>query len=225
MCTPEETELISEGIKLSRMAARTALQDVPKGRFSKYGFWTLFKTQANVVKVQQILQNLATMPPMPHLWRGAADQTTSPVFICLSEDIKEEALKASLQRCKALRESAFLFRNTAFIMLCPAYFRYPLAPRRPEKLRQYCPTLQHNRYFGEHRKFIKFQFQVLLHELVHFYLGPEDIHNAVAPEGVGETYELNEIVVQRAAHARLTPNAYSYYVACKLDADLYPWLT
>jgi len=224
-CTPDETELIREGIKLSQAAAREALQDVPKGRFSKFGFWTLFKTQANVVKVQRILENLAAMPPMPHLWRDAADQTSSPVFVCLSEDTEDELLQNSLRRCKVYRkEPAYRLENTAFIILCPPYFRYPLAPRRPEKQRKYCPTLQHNQYVGEHRKLINYQFQVLLHQLVHFYLGPEDVYNAVRAEVLKETYELNGIVAQRAAHARLTPNAYSYYVACKLDPGRCPQL-
>ncbi|MCJ1251957.1 hypothetical protein MMC30_009195 [Trapelia coarctata] len=207
-CTPEETELIKEGLRLGQIAAREALQDVGKGRYSKYGFWALFKSQNNALKVQQMLKNLATLPPMPHIHRDGLDQTSSPVFVCASEDRTEELMKESWQRCKDHgKEAGHNVRGTAHIVLCPQYFQVPVGPD-PQKNEDFCPTLRNNRYFGLYRRLRHFQFNVLLHKLVHFYLGEEDRFNIV-----GETYKLNRIVGQSPQDSRRTPTAYAFYIA------------
>jgi len=207
-CTPEETESIKEALRVGQIAAREALRDVTKGRHSKYGFWALFKSQFNVLKVQQMLRNLSTIPPMPHIYRNAPDETTSPVFLCVT-DSPEPLIQVSWRRCQDDRtDIAHYARATAYIELCPRYFQKPVAPD-PQKNGDFCPTVRKNQYSGSCHKLLQSQSQVILHELVQFYLGKDD---TILDE---EEYDLNNIVGQSPQAARLTPRAYEYYIACE----------
>lgn len=219
-CNAKETESIRGALRVGRIIADEAATDAANGRFSKYGFWALFKSGRP--KVQQMLHNLATLPPMPHVERLGVNQTSSPVFVCASEIFKRktEFWQVIWQKCidqkihrKTKREGiAYQILGGPYIFLCPSFFAQPeLVGPNPRLFGKGCPVVRENKYFDPHiaTSAMATQTSILLHELVHFYLGPENLPSEK------EVYELNQIVGQRAIDSQRTPAAYQYYFACK----------
>lgn len=209
-CTPRETRSIKRALNQGQMAVHQALADIPNGRYSHYGLWALFKSNENFSQVRQMLQDLVVLKPMPNVYRNLVKQASSPVIVCISKDHEVGPIRSWWEICHTHKATtAFYALTSAGILLCPLFFRLPVAPE-PEKSAILCPIVRKNRYVGSSRELYAFQSYTLLHELIHFYLGDENL----ASKAGHETYEPNALVALSAPDVRRNPRAYEYYITC-----------
>ncbi|MCJ1245549.1 hypothetical protein MMC30_002753 [Trapelia coarctata] len=220
-CTPRQTESVKKALKQGQLSVQKALADIPNGEYSKYGLLAMFKNNHNFAKVQQMLEDLAILKPMPKAMRNLVHQASSPVFVCVSKGHEmvgrsaeeQGAMDIWYERCKPKGHSAKYALTTAYIFLCPRFFRYPVTPE-PAKSAILCPVVRKNKYLGDFQELFMFQSYVLLHELVHFYLGDDNL----APET--ETYRPKNLVALSALDSRRSPRAYECYISFPSAAQL-----
>ena len=218
-CTPKQTRSIERALQQGRVAAQGALEDIHNGLRSRYGLRAMFKSNENVAKVKQMLQNLVILRPMANVMRDDIKNrvTSSPVFVCLTKGSEVDGLSTEEQKsmdhlyntCLNNTSYAMALEPTAHIVLCPIFFRFLVAPPPTKSAAIFCPIVPGNKYRGNFDQLFTFQSYFLLHELIHFYLG-EANH---PPEE--EVYDANGLVSLNAAESLKNPRAYEYYITCK----------
>lgn len=217
-CTPKEARSVEKALQQGQLAVQKALVDIHNGQQSRYGLWAMFKSNDNIPKVKQMLQDLVVLKPMPNVLRNEAQQASSPVFLCVSKGSEVVGSHAEAKKymdtwyeeCKHNKKSVAMYVVTAaYIFLCPNFFRHSVAPPPTKSAAIFCPIVQKNTYRGNFEQLLFFQSYTLLHELIHFYLGDKN-----GPP-VLETYGPNNLVSLSAAYSWRNPRAYEYYITCK----------
>lgn len=81
-----------------------------------------------------------------------------------------------------------------------------------EPTRENCPRVIHNRFVGDGASLSDYKTYILIHEMVHFYLGAESLTpNSYPPE----KYQLNECVALDQTTSLRNPSNYQNYIASK----------
>jgi len=218
-CTPTEAQSVKAALQYGRFTAEKALVDIRNGQHSKHGLRALFKNNYNFARVSWHLHDLATLTPMPNVYRNKVEQESSPVFVCVSRGREmnwgdaavKEPMDQYYELCKIENVPGLYMWKHPYIFLCPLFFHYPIAPE-PARSGITCPHVWKNKYVGIVERLVNSQASVLLHELTHFYLRKENV-----PPGT-ETYKANELVSLNVPDSWRNPAAYEYYIACRSRA-------
>ena len=105
--------------------------------------------------------------------------------------------------------------NTRYVFLCPVFFSLPSGPVGPPKA--ICPVVDRNQYTTAGFQLISYQPLVLIHELIHFYLGAASLGAHTYPP---EQYELNGCVSLNAMDSVHNPTNYQAYMSSTYSSFL-----
>ncbi len=191
------------------LAALTpALNDVKLGADSRHGFKALFKDGATATYVNGILRSIASAQPSTGL-APHPSVPSKPRFACINP--------STISQYSFLRFDPWIFchlpgtgpafyvGDSSYIMLCPSFWWIEMAPRKST-----CPPVIRNEFFGSGLAFGYYMTYVIIHEMVHFYLGPASLGSHTNPP---ETYSINDCVALDSIDSVHNPSNYQYYVA------------
>ena len=102
---------------------------------------------------------------------------------------------------------AYYLAGSSYIFLCPLFWSLEPAPTREN-----CPRVIHNRFVGDGALLSDYKTYILIHEMVHFYLGATSLTQSSFP---AEKYQLNECVALDRDNSLLNPSNYHFYIASK----------
>ena len=102
---------------------------------------------------------------------------------------------------------AYYHPGTSYIFLCPYFWSRQSAPTRRN-----CPRVIHNRFVGDQGLLNDYKIYILIHEMLHFYLGADSLTQRTNPP---EQYKLNECVALAASNSLRNPTNYQSYIASK----------
>lgn len=171
----------------------------------------LFKDPKSSAYVRDVLRNIAYAKPLKGL-EPNRKAPTAPRFMCLDSSTGSPFyyLKGMIPYLFCTQPGAgqaFYIGEGSYIFLCPSYWQGQIAPTLPN-----CPPLFHNHWPDIGASVGVYSTYLLIHEMVHFYLGMKSLGLYTDPP---EVYPLNDCVGLNPGHSRRNPQNYQYYVACK----------
>ena len=102
---------------------------------------------------------------------------------------------------------AYYLGGSSYILLCPLFWS-----RHPAPTSENCPRVIHNRFVGDRAVLSDYGTYILIHEMVHFYLGADSLTLDTFPS---EKYELNKCVALNLQSSLINPSNYQNYIASK----------
>lgn len=187
-----------------------ALQDAALDHKSPI-FNAMFKDGSASTKtfVHKILKNIASgagalnLQPYPKI-------PTAPSFVCVTPYTTDLSKMIGLDLWGLCTQpaagQAYYVHEFPYIFLCPSFWRIPMAPSFPD-----CPSVRRNRWEGFGQGLANYASYLLIHEMVHFYLGESSTGGGTQPP---EAYLINDCVGLSAYLSRHNPQNYQNYVAC-----------
>ena len=191
-------------------ALKPALNDVGDGLKSQHGFKALFKDGAKVPYIRNILQFIASarkvkgLNPDPFVPSAPRFACVTPSTIKQYKFLKIDPWKYCIQPGEG---AAFYWSGSSYLFLCPRFWINDIAPI-PQK--DTCPSVVRNQFLGSGEVLGVYMTYMVIHEMVHFYLGQYSLGPFTYPP---ETYLINECVALDPSHSALNPQNYQYYVA------------
>ena len=147
------------------------------------------------------LYDLAPYPQIP----------TPPNFACVNEYTREVFTFLEIDiiaYCSIFgSQASYWLSGVSYIFLCPTFWRIPIHPSFPD-----CPTVRKNKWAGPGQYLSAYQSYILIHEMVHFYLGTTSLGAHTDPS---EVYPINDCVRLNSYNSLHNPSNYQYYVACR----------
>ena len=186
--------------------------DLQSGINSRHGYEAWFKSNASSAYVQTMLQNIYTaqtkvgLLPQPGI-------PSAPRFACITPGTSGLYPWMRLDPfsvCVATHSHgvrAFYYGGSSYILICPSFWSL-----EPWPLKSGCPTVIHNRFVGAQVRLSNYKTYVLIHEMVHFYLGRNSLSQTTAPP---EQYALNNCVGLGKVDSLRNPANYQHYLASK----------
>ena len=158
-----------------------------------------------------MLQNIYTAQPRWGL-QPEPGLLSSPRFACVTPSIIHIypwLVIDPYHACTSLYPEmpAYYHRGSSYILLCPFFWS-----RQPAPTKENCPRVIHNRFVGNRVRLSEYKTYILIHELVHFYLGADSLSPYSLPL---EKYELNDCVALDRTNSLRNPSNYQYYIASK----------
>ena len=201
-------------------ALTPALNDVGLGLNSHYGFKALFKDGQNVPYIRDILQFIASARKVKGLDPDPL-VPSAPRFACVTPSTMKQYKFLDVDVWKDCNEpgagQAFYFSSSSYIFLCSSFWRGDIAPRPQGNL---CPSVVRNQFLGGGENLSMFLTYLVIHEMVHFYLGQYSLGQYTYPP---ELYRINECVALDPSHSALNPQNYQFYVASKCSRLFSDW--
>ena len=203
-------DLLKESIAVAKSSAR-------RGQRSPHGFTAFFKNDKAIGPVIKMLNDVYTLPPvfgkLPLRFKWS-----HPVFVCLKSSPPSERFGDLYTACEddpAIQ--SFTVPGYKYVFLCPGYFTYPISPIGPPG--RNCPTVDKNefRYDRNLERLVDVQKYMLLHELVHIYLGKATLGGRTVPK---EEYDANLCVDFDQKLSLRNPMNYQFFVASKSSVDI-----
>ena len=199
-----------------------ALNDVGLGLDSKYGFRALFKDGSTSTYVRGILRSIASGQKLTGL-QPDRFLPTAPRFACVAPSTTSQYEFLQFDAWSFCNSPdvglAFYVGDTSYIFLCPNLWRVEVMPQRST-----CPFVVHNQFLGSGQPLSMYLTYLLIHEMVHFYLGEASLGPYSVPP---EVYPINNCVALGTLDSVHNPQNYQYYVAsessrssCTLGARL-----
>lgn len=168
----------------------------------------MFKNGSTKTFVRGILHRIVSHYPRKNLQPYPKIPTT-PNFACVTpyttEYYKFLDIDAYTWCIQPDAGQAFYVMGVRFIFLCPSFWAVPAAPSFPD-----CPSVQKNQWVGPGQYLSNYRSYLLIHEMVHFYLGDESLGTHTDPP---ETYLLNDCVGLNSFISIRNPQNYQNYVA------------
>ncbi len=206
----EYTAELKQTLAEALLVLEPALHDAQFGNKSAV-FSAIFKLGDTKEFVQDILTKIFSgtrmidLQPNPYI-------PTIPTFACVTPYTwhKNKFLKAdpyALCMPPLGIGQAFIMQGTSYIYLCPSFWTRPPWPSFPD-----CPSVWKNRWVGPGQYLSNYQGYLLIHEMVHFYLGGSSLGLSQNPP---EVYEFNGCVGLGTYDSLHNPQNYQNYVACK----------
>ena len=184
-----------------------ALQDVDRGNNSPL-FKALFKADSTKSFVRGVLHRIASHYPLYDL-APFPQIATTPNFACVTEYTRGifsfTAIDIMAQCELSQGGAAFWVAGVSYIFLCPAFWRVPVQPTFSD-----CPSVRKNQWAGPGISLANYQTYLLVHEMVHFYLGLSSLGAHTVPK---EVYPINDCVGLNSYNSLHNPQNYQYYVA------------
>lgn len=187
------------------------INDLQAGINSRHGYEAWFKSNASSAYIQIMLQNIYTARPKTGL-QPQPDLPTGPRFTCVTPETINlypwmgfDPFYACVSHSPGL--GAIYYAGSSYILLCPGFW-----PLEPWPSRSFCPTVIHNRFVGNRASLSAYKTYILIHEMLHFYLGTNTLSQYTAPP---EQYELNACVSLGKLNSIRNPSNYQNYLASK----------
>lgn len=208
---PAVEQLINQALATIPPAIRDANTH---GTRSLYGFKAMFKTDNAVPAVTTMLQKVAALTALPGLL-PYPQYPQKPRFACATlESVHTYPFIPfdPLITCEIGRVAAFSVSSTAYIFLCPVFWRLPSHPEEPP-LTGLCPEVKNNAFIVyPGSEVYNFQSYIIIHEIVHFYLQSMSLSGLTHPP---EQYTLNGCVSLDPLTSLLNPLNIQTYVSSK----------
>ncbi|KAL2038789.1 hypothetical protein N7G274_008547 [Stereocaulon virgatum] len=190
------------------------IYDTRNGVRSPYGFKAWFKSDEVSTYVRQILWSIATAQTLKGLM-PEPKIPTAPRFACITPATIH--LYSFLPpdwglQCDMLGQVAsFYLGGSSYIFICPYFWHFQVVPPRRN-----CPSVVRNEFRGDyHSNFAEFSMYIIIHEMVHFYLGTASLSPQTKPP---ETYPINDVVALNIEDSIHNPMNYQYYLAMVLQS-------
>ena len=188
----------------------SVIHDLRLGINSPHGYKAWFKSNASSAYVEEMLMNIYTTSPKsglipePRMLTGPHFTCVTPSTIHLYPWVGEDPFYT----CTHFPEmGAYYHAGSSYIFLCPFFWS-----RLPAPTTQNCPRVIHNRFVGNRILLTDYKIYILIHEMVHFYLG----YTSLTPHTfIPEQYQLNECVALDRTNSLRNPSNYQYYIASK----------
>ena len=207
---------------MAREVIPPAIASAQMGMFSAHGFLAFFKSDASSKPVISILEKIrdqkAIRGNLPNIFKASG-----PEFICVKEDTTARYKRLGVdpqQVCKQLQNHAFWLRKSRYIFLCDSFFDWRISPASigPGVVRDYrpassCLQVRDNLFIGFGNMVCLYQKYMLIHEMVHFYLGRKSLTLGTNPP---EQYSLEHCIDLSAGLSLRNPQNYQAFVASKL---------
>ena len=195
-------------LSLAGTALTPALNDVRLGLDSKHGFRALFKDGATSTYVRGILRSIASAQPVTGL-NPDPSVPTAPRFACVAPSTTSQygflGFDAWIYCHLPGVGLAFYVGGASYIFLCPHFWQYEIAPRRNT-----CPSVRYNQFLGRGDPLSLYLTYMVIHEMVHFYLGWASLGPNSDPP---ELYAINDCVGLNPLNSVHNPANYHFYVA------------
>ena len=196
-----------------------ALDDVRLGLDSKHGFKALFKDGAISTYVRGVLRSIASAQPLTGL-DPEPSVPTAPRFACVAPSTTSQYEFLQFDVWSYCNQPgvgmAFYVGGTSYIFICPHFWGYEIAPRKNN-----CPSVRYNQFVGHGDTLSLYLIYMVIHEMVHFYLGWDSLGPSSSPP---EIYSINDCVRLDPLDSIHNPSNYHFYVArecfgpfCTLD--------
>ena len=195
------------------------INDLQSGTDSCHGYKAWFKSNDSSEYVQRMLQNIYTahpkmgLLPQPELLTGPRFVCVTPTTIAFYPWMRGDPFYTCVHQIPGIR--AYYHGGSSYILICPYFWSMQPSPHR-----SFCPTVMHNRFVGKWNLLSDYKIYVLIHEMVHFYLGIDSLSMITVPP---EQYELNHCVALDRRDSLRNPTNYQHYIASKswfpCDAD------
>ena len=181
------------------------------GTRGPHGFTAFFKNDKATSSVLKVLSDLDALGP----FRGKDSyplRLQRPVFACVKAD-SERFGSLYDPLCMMTENEAFTVPGFKYVFLCPRYFTNPISPVGPAG--KNCLKVANNAFVrdGKEGHLIIAQNYILLHELVHFYLGKATLGSRTVPK---EVYFSNDCVGLSPGDSLRNPQSYVLFIASKL---------
>ena len=195
-------------LSLAGTALTPALNDVRLGLDSKHGFRALFKDGATSTYVRGILRSIALARPVTGL-NPDPSVPTAPRFACVAPSTTSQYGFLGFDAWFYCHQPgvglAFYVGGASYIFLCPRFWQYDIAPRKST-----CPSVRHNQFLGRGDPLSLYMTYMVIHEMVHFYLGWASLGPDSDPP---ELYSINDCVGLNPLNSVHNPANYHFYVA------------
>ena len=155
-------------IRASRLALKLAINDVAQhGLDSSHGFKAFFKTEENMYKVYSVLLNIETGQPSAHHTSPTVSKA-APSFVCITPEVTSIPGFSGYnlyEYCQSDNRVAAYARPSRYILLCEAFWEFPVAPEPGESR---CPSVANNQFVASQSGRIgSYQSYIIIHELVY----------------------------------------------------------
>ena len=195
-------------LSLAGAALTPALNDVELGLDSKHGFRALFKDGATSTFVRGILRSIASARQLTGLHPDPS-VPTAPRFACVAPSTTSQYWFLSFDAwvyCHLPNAGmAFYIGGSSYIFLCPQFWQYRIAPQK-----SICPSVRYNQFVGVGDPLGLYLTYMIIHEMVHFYLGWDSLGPESHPP---EMYPINSCVGLNSFNSVHNPSNYHFYVA------------
>lgn len=187
------------------------INDLQAGTNSRHGYKAWFKSNDSSAYIQGLLQDIYTgqprigLQPQPDLLTGPRISCVTPATVDLYPWMRFDPFWACVTHSPAA--GAYYYSRSSYILICPYFWSM-----QPYPLRSFCPTVIHNRFVGNRGSLSAYQTHILIHEMVHFYLGLNSLTLETTPP---EQYELNDCVALDTVNSLRNPSNYQNYLASK----------
>lgn len=198
------------GLDLGKEPLEKAINAAKKGVSDPHGFRAWFKSNAAIAPVVTMLENVRTLKPV-RLLKPNRFRPSQPEFICVTPNTvhRYPALRSDPEKvCAEIGGFSFWLRGFKWIFLCEKYFTLKVAPVGPPT--KFCPRVIDNTFERKGDPLATYQHYVLIHEMVHFYLGQSSLGWNTNPK---EMYQLNQCVNMTAKDSLRSPMHWQYFVA------------
>ena len=136
---------------------------------------------------------------------------SAPRFACVTRSTVKQYKFLKVDPWKYCNQpgggQAFYWSGSSYIFLCPSFWNSAIAPM-PQK--NTCPSVIRNQFLGDGEDLAVYTAYMVIHEMVHFYLGRYSLGPYTYPP---ETYPINDCVALDPSHSALNPQNYQFYVA------------
>ena len=189
-------------------ALTPALNDVGLGLNSRHGFKALFKDGATSTYVRGILRGIATAQALTGL-EPDPSVPSAPRFACVTPSTSSQHKFIEIDLWKYCSQpdagQAFYLGASSYIFLCPSFWWGDVAPAV-----RTCPSVRSNRFLGSGEALGGYMTYLVIHEMVHFYLGKASLGPFTDPP---EVYPINDCVALDPLDSVHNPQNYQFYVA------------
>ncbi|KAL8640516.1 MAG: hypothetical protein Q9228_002572 [Teloschistes exilis] len=196
------------GLDLGQEPLDAAINAVDQSPHS-HGFHAFFKLDASRRLVMDMLKKVKTMKAIRGL-KPNRFLASQPEFVCVDENTQGRYPRLPTdpyQTCRFMAVFGLWMRGFKYIFICPKFFNLPIAPSV-----RHCPRVIDNEFERKGYLLADYQKYILIHEMIHFYLGQSSLGWESKPV---ERYKLNECVNFDAKNSLRNPMNYQYYVASK----------
>lgn len=196
-------------VLIKAIAALTpALNDVGLGLDSHHGFRALFKDGATSTYVRGILRSIASAQPLKGL-KPDPSVPSAPRFACVTRSTVSQYKFLELDPWEICSRpdagQAFYLGGSSYIFLCSSFWWGRIAPHKNT-----CPSVRENQFLGGGEALSMYLTYLVIHEMVHFYLGKASLGAFTDPP---EVYPINDCVALDPLDSVHNPQNYQFYVA------------
>ncbi|KAL8760666.1 MAG: hypothetical protein Q9184_003164 [Pyrenodesmia sp. 2 TL-2023] len=203
------TDQIALGLDLGKEPIGAAINVAKQGVSGSHGFRAFFKNDAAIGPVTKMLKDIQTLRPARGM-RPNIFKAQSPEFICVTPETRSRYRLRNdpYVFCEQKGQFGMWFRGEKYVFLCQKFFTIKISPPGPPA--KFCPRVIDNMFERKGYLLADYQKYLLIHELVHFYLGQKSLGWTTNPN---EKYRLNECVDMDPKNSLKNPMHWQYFVA------------